>query len=62
LFEAFCLFFEARPGKEIEKVEHVKSDQAKEEDEEKAEDELRGPDDDIHDGWLGLSCRSESSK
>lgn len=49
------LFFQTGSGEEIKEVEHVQRDKAEEEDEEKAEDELRRPHDDIHFGFLGLA-------
>ena len=51
----FFLFFQTGSREEIKKVEHVQRDKAEEEDEEKTEDELRRPHDDIHFGFLGLA-------
>ena len=55
LWFTLFLFFQTGSGEEIKKVEHVQRDKAEEEDEEKAEDELRRPHDDIHFGFLGLA-------
>ena len=55
LWFTLFLFFQTGSGEEIKKVEHVQRDKAEEEDEEKTEDELRRPHDDIHFGFLGLA-------
>ena len=55
LWFTLFLFFQTGSGEEIKEVEHVQRDKAEEEDEEKAEDELRRPHDDIHFGFLGLA-------
>ena len=55
LWFTLFLFFQTGSGEEIKKVEHVQRDKAEKEDEEKAEDELRRPHDDIHFGFLGLA-------
>ena len=55
LWFTLFLFFQTGSREEIKEVEHVQRDKAEEEDEEKAEDELRRPHDDIHFGFLGLA-------
>ena len=55
LWFTLFLFLQTGSGEEIKEVEHVQRDKAEEEDEEKAEDELRRPHDDIHFGFLGLA-------
>lgn len=55
LWFTLFLFFQTGSREEIKEVEHVQRDKAEEEDEEKTEDELRRPHDDIHFGFLGLA-------
>ena len=55
LWSTLFLFFQTGSREEIKEVEHVQRDKAEEEDEEKTEDELRRPHDDIHFGFLGLA-------
>ena len=55
LWFTLLLLFQTGSREEIKEVEHVQRDKAEEEDEEKTEDELRRPHDDIHFGFLGLA-------
>ena len=55
LWFTLFLFFQTGSREEIKEVEHVQRDKAEEEDEEKTEDELRRPHDDIHFEFLGLA-------